>query len=126
MMAQKMILVTPEKYRTLTEPTAQMEENALDVDVILSAIPKNYRNRARSLLNHIMADPQRRLRWNGRGELIYGGARIPGSHITDLLKHSQRPYQHRQPIGQSEFVRGLKELNIPAGLTTTVDPQASQ
>ena len=81
----------------------------MDTEVILSAIPKNYRTRAQALLNHITADPQHRFRWNQQGELIYRGQVIPGSHITDLLKNSQR---HSQPVGLQEFQDGLKELNI--------------
>jgi hypothetical protein len=88
----------------------------LEAEVILSAIPKYFRNRAQSLLNHIWADPQHTLQWNDRGELIVKGVVIPGSHITDLLKNSL------QPLGQKEFHEGLKELNIPLGLLESAPP----
>lgn len=107
-MAHKMMLVPAEG------PSEQ--SNGLDVEVILSAIPKNFRTRARALMNHIVADPQQRIHWNAQGELIYHGEVIPGSHITDLLKNSQRQYKHSMPVGQEEFQDGLKELNIPIGL----------
>ena len=115
-MARQMVLVPMEEYQV---DHGQKSENAaaLDRQVILSAIPKNYRNRATSLLNHIDADPQQRLQWNGRGELIYKSRTIHGSHITDLIKNSQRPYV-QQPVGEEEFRKGLKELNIPVGLLT--------
>ncbi len=109
-MARKMILVPFEG------DLKDERDYGLDVDIILSAIPKNYKTRARALLNHIIADPQHRLRWNQQGELIYHGKVIHGSHITDLLKNSQRQYRHSQPVGLDEFKNGLKELNIPVGL----------
>ena len=117
-MAQRMLLVPEQTYHgtlAASSPVPQRMES-LDVEVILSAIPKNYRNRARALVNHITADPQQTLQWNERGEIIYHGKVIPGSHITDLLKNSQRQYRHLQPAGYREFQDGLKELNIPIGL----------
>lgn len=111
---KKMVLLPVERYQP--QSSDQREENGLDVDIILSAIPKNFRTRARALLNHITADPEQRLRWNGQGELIYHGKVIPGSHITDLLKNSQRQYKHSMPMGLEEFQDGLRELNIPIGL----------
>ena len=109
-MAQKMMLVPVEDHQRTTQ-----EENGLSIDVIMSAIPKNYRTRAQALLNHITADPQHRLRWNQRGELIYQGQVVHGSHITDLLKNSQRQYKHA-PMGLEEFEAALRELNVPTGL----------
>ena len=135
MMAQKMMLVPVENYQegaspsttttTTTTATAtagsqeNIPRNRLDMEVIISAIPKNYKNRARALLNHITADPQQRLQWNARGELIFHGNVIHGSHITDLVKNSQRQYKHAQPTGLVEFQDGLKQLNIPMGLLET-------
>ena len=113
MMAHKMMLVPVEEVK---HPPSKTEEHGLDTEVILSAIPKNYRTRAKALLNHISVDPQHRLRWNQWGELVYHDQVIPGSHITDLLKNSQRHYKHSQPMGLHEFHEGLKELNIPIGL----------
>jgi len=117
MMAHKMMLVPVERNGGLATPSPEDgKDYRLDTEVILSAIPKNYKTRAQALLNHITADPQHRLRWNQQGELIYRGQVIPGSHITDLLKNSQRQYRHSQPVGVREFQDGLKELNIPVGL----------
>ena len=115
-MARKMVLVPIERYQEDHKLGQRNEPAPLDIEVILSAVPKNYRNRARSLLNHIMADPQQRLQWNGRGEIIHRGKVIHNSHITDLLKNSQRKYRHLRPVGQAEFIDVLKELNIPLGL----------
>ena len=125
-MAHKMMLVPVEKYQEGSSPTTttansqeKIPRTKLDVEVILSAIPKNYRNRARALLNHITADPQQRLQWNDQGELIYHDNVIHGSHITDLVKNSQRQYKHSQPVGLTEFQDGLRQLNIPIGLLET-------
>ena len=114
-----MLLVPEQVYQQhpLAPESTSMER--LDMDVILSAIPKNFRTRARALLNHITADPEHRLQWNERGELVYYGKVITGSHITDLLKNSQRQYRHSQPVGHVEFQKALNELNIPIGLMET-------
>ena len=128
-MAHKMFLVSPEKYKRLTnddDDDEPIETSALEIEVILSAIPKNFRNRARALLNHIMADPQHIIQWNDKGELIMKGSIIAGSHITDLLKNSQRKYRHLQPIGQKEFRERLKELNIHLGLMESAPPGIRQ
>ncbi len=142
-MAHKMILVSLNRYRQLAAAPKKVEgkeegkavteipktssddvaaKSNLEVDVILSAIPKNFRNRAKSLLNNIMTDPQHILRWNGRGEIIYNGIIVPGSHITDLLNNSQKGYKHLKPIGQHEFREGLRELNISLGLLESGPP----
>ena len=124
-MAQKMQLVPADSRQSPPAPpvsSAPQGNERLDAEVILSAIAKNYRNRARALMNHITADPQQRLQWNDRGELIYHGKVIPGSHITDLLKNSQIQYRHSQPVGYKLFRDGLKELNIPVGLLTHARP----
>ena len=119
-----MILVSPKKYKSLTndDDDEPIETSALEIEVILSAIPKNFRNRAKSILNNIMTDPQHILRWNGRGEIIYNGFTVSGSHITDLLKNSQKSYKHLKPIGQHEFREGLRELNIPLELLESAPP----
>lgn len=115
-----MLLVPIEKYQA---DLNQIPENvALDHQIILSAIPKNYRSRATSLLHRIEADPQHRLQWNKHGELIYHGKTINKSHIADLIKNSQRPYV-QQPVGNEEFQKGLQELNIPIGIRTSSSSQ---
>ena len=122
-MAHQMMLVPVENHRSADHRSAEEntgQENTshdiLDAEVILSAIPKNYKNRVGTLLNHISADPEQRLQWTKRGELIYHGSVIPGSHITDLLKSSQREYKHSPLVGQQQFETALKQMNVPTGL----------
>lgn len=121
----KMMLVPLEMYQPLPTkqveenqslPTNQEDENGLGMDNILSGIPKNMRMRAQALLKQISADPEQRLQWNERGELVYHGKVIPGSQITDLLRDFQQQYKHGMSVGLREFRDGLKELNIPIAL----------
>lgn len=117
-MAQKMILIPLERYQADREKTFDVEidwrliwpsmkkTSSLDTDIILSAMPKNFKNRARALLNHIMADVV----------LILS---TPGSHITDLIKSSQRLYVNRQHVGQHVFLEGLNESSIEWGTRTS-------
>lgn len=93
------------------------EENqheALSDDVILEAMPKNYKTRARALLGHIKNDGG--LTWNERGEISYKGSQVKGSHITDLVKDAMRAYSNFTPVGKDMFYRALADMNIPRGL----------
>ena len=115
MMANKVILIPAAKYHQLEEPSVTPNDE-LNSDVILSALPKKLRNRAESLLTHILADPQQRLKWNARGEIIYNGQTVEGSHITDLLKSMQGSYRHLSPTGQHVFTQALIDMNVPKSL----------
>lgn len=89
-----------------------VENYSLTTEEILSTMPQSYRMRAREVLDHISADPQKRLQWNEHGELIYHGKVIHGSHIIDLLKNSQGENKNSQLVGHQEFQDGLRELKI--------------
>jgi hypothetical protein len=91
-------------------------QDRLSVDVILSALPKPYRQRGRALLQHIQQDPEHHLSWDEKGHLIYKGQTIQRSHVSDLLKDSQYLYKSLKPIGKEAFYNALKEMNIPRGL----------
>ena len=130
-MNQKSILVPWDKYQRLIKQTSPKKDvtvetplttikeeepvdDALSVDMVVEAVPKNVRNRVRALLSHITNNG--RLTWNKQGEIHYEGQNIPGSHITDLVKDSQYKYKHFHPVGHDVFYRALKDMNIPTGL----------
>ena len=128
---QKSVLVPWEKYQRLIkqipsnkDPTTKMhppmvqeepeDDDALSVDRVIEAVPKNVQNRVCALLSHVTNDG--RLTWNRQGEICYEGQTIPGSHITDLVKDSQYKYKHFNPTGYHIFYTALKDMNIPKGL----------
>jgi hypothetical protein len=127
---QKTVLVPYDKYKrcfdernpqedrvgtTLENDDAQVGKG-LSTDIVMSAIPRPYRQRVNAILLHIEKDPGKVLSWNDRGELRYRGETIPGSHVTDLLKDSQYAYRNLTPLGRKEFYEGLRELNVPQSL----------
>jgi hypothetical protein len=129
---QKMVLVPYEKYlrgNLGTIPTDDVKKsgepskhddiqvgNGLSMDLVLTAIPRQYQRKVKAILLHIVDDPRRTLGWNDRGELQYRGDTIPDSHVVDLLKDSQYEYKGSTPRGISEFYGGLREMNIPKSL----------
>ena len=54
--------------------------------------------------------------WNEKGNLIYKGDIIEGSHISDLLKHALSNNTRRNPIGYRQFYLALKDIHNPTSL----------
>ena len=141
--SQKMILVPEEKYQALqSQRKDTVEENLkdrsssslspgieeeskkedskklpeLDSTVIISAVPKPWQNKARSLLRHITADASTDIRWDHRGTVSVNGLPIPNSHITDLINDVVKPKKGFHPTGHKEFYDALLRMNVPLGL----------
>ena len=110
----KPIRETPLETKVISEQIG--EGNALSEEVILASVPKPYKYKVRGLLMHMKNDPHKILSWNEKGELVYRGRVISGSHISDLLKDTQRHYKQFSPHGVEEFRQGLEELHVPIGL----------
>lgn len=116
---QKMVLIPFDRYQRMQESRDdnQVGEGVqLSTDIILASIPKQYQYKVRAILMHIKQDPKRLLTWNEKGELIYHGQVIAGTHISDLLKDTQRKYQSFSPVGVEQFRQGLSEIHLPSSL----------
>ena len=94
----------------------------LSDEVIVVAMPRNYKNKAKALLEHIRAGDV--LKWNEKGELIDESDEdrvISGSHITDLLKDlSLRDYSGDTPEGGEYFLKNIALQNIPLCLISNL------
>jgi hypothetical protein len=90
-------------------PLTDQAENAVQ------SIPKNYQRHARLILRHMQRHPG--ATFNERDELVFGGQRIPGSNIVDLVNHVVRPHKQRgqvaMPPGSDAFAAVLQRLNVP-------------
>ena len=87
------------------------EDNPMDLEVILSIIPKHLRHKASYILKRIMLSDH--LRWNGRGELIIGKNTVYSSHIADLIKYILKHFHPGfTPTGAKEFIASLSENRI--------------
>ena len=73
--------------------------------------PKQYRGRANALYSAI----QSHIKLSDKGELIdMDDHIIPNSHISDLIQYAVRDKRRKfQPIGWSEFVQQLHDMNAP-------------
>ena len=141
--SRKMVLISEEKYKSLSnskqpeseqvevhshaantdgaeksrDPQSEKEvKDRLSVEIILTAVPKPYRNKARSMLSHISAHPNQLIDWNEKGEILISGELISNSHISDLLKDSMRPTRDFTPVGADKFYKALSEMGIPRSL----------
>lgn len=86
----------------------------LSIDLIIGGIPKQFKAKARALLEYI--GRSNILGWNKRGELLLEGKPCPGTHIADLIRHTMRSYKNFNPTGLNEFYSSLKLINVPLGL----------
>lgn len=89
-------------------------DSKLSNELILATIPKQFKTRARGLLDYIGQSDL--LDWNEQGTLIARGRIVSHSHIADLVRHAMRDYTSFNPAGQREFYTILFELNVPTGL----------
>ncbi len=94
----------------------------VSIDLLIAGIPRVYRAKARALLDYIHQSSV--VDWNSEGQVVVGGAPIPGTHIADLVRHAMRSYKNFNPKGLSEFYRGLRSMNVPLGLIG--NPEALQ
>ena len=96
--------------QSLTEEPMPVHNNPrLDKGIILSAIPKIYKGKANALLDHMPPSTT----WNEKGEAVIEGATVQGSHMSDLLRDTQRQYRSIVPTGRDMFWKVLKDHNIP-------------
>ena len=54
--------------------------------------------------------------WNDKGEFIFNGKTVHGSHVADLIRNVTAPYNvsdDRRPPGWSSFLHAMAVLNIP-------------
>lgn len=117
----KWIAIPLEKYQKLQEKEQSQQigrgspvELPLPIEEIISAIPKQYRRDATTILQHMKREPS--ITWSARGELIISGKIIPNTHLVDLLKDAFHKYKDFEPEGLLPFYKALAESNVPSGL----------
>ena len=92
---------------------------------ILDTVPKQSRNQARMLLQHVQDSPH--ITWNNQLELELNGKKVAGSNIVDLIHDFSRPRTRVAPAnGWQEFAGVLRETNIPReaiGNAARLEPQ---
>ena len=90
-----------------------VKSSQLPDDDLIMGMPRNYRNKARLLLNHVKRAPNIGIDQNG--QVIINGKNIPESNITDLIFDYAKPRKqgHAPAIGWREFGKALKQTNVP-------------
>ena len=76
--------------------------------IILSFVPKRYKNKADTLLR--LVEKNSALDWNAKGQLLVNGKVIPYSHISDLVRDSVLPHNPFKPQGYKEFYKYLEKV----------------
>lgn len=85
------------------------ESRGLEADLIISAMPKSLKRKAEALLRYI----EKEVSWNDKGELVYRGETLSGSHITDLIRYTLQEYGEAPPPHYEAFLEILKRANVP-------------
>jgi len=123
---RKLVLISENKYNKLSSASSNETNNQntnevapLNRDVILKSVPKNFRTRADSLLEHLEQGDI--ISWNSIGEIIYAGVTIQQSNISDLLRFSMREYATFTPVGIEQFTKALAHANAPETLIGNLD-----
>jgi len=92
----------------------QQEESTMERD-ILRTLPKTAVERGQMLLEKIKENPDI-MKWDERGQLIYEGEPVVGSHISDLVNDLMRTNKGSGPLGWEMFAQGLAKMNAPEQL----------
>ena len=85
------------------------ESRGLEADLIISAMPKSLKRKAEALLRYI----EKEVSWNDKGELVYRGETLSGSHFTDLIRYTLQEYGEAPPPHYEAFVEILQRANVP-------------
>ena len=90
-------------------------EDDTGYELFISLLPMSLRERARRLMSFIKKYDV--LTWNLRGELIWLGKPIHGSHMSNLLLGTLLTTPNRnEPIGSDIFYSLLAKYNVPKSL----------
>jgi len=101
-----------------TEPPQEAQEQQQEVTLerdIIRALPKTLKDRGKLLMAKIKENPEI-MKWDDRGELIFEGKHLKGSHISDLIGDSLRMRKGVEPVGWEMFTKGLAKMNAPEHL----------
>lgn len=109
----------------LSHQSARVSSKTLDdadhvIAEVLKSFPPRDHNNTEYILKKISESDKG---WNAKGEFVYNGQVVKGSHMTDLLKYLSRPYKSSRtapPTGWSKFLNTLADLNIPSSAVKNV------
>lgn len=103
---------------TYSNTTVSKEDPAAPFETEISHFPNTNRSRAQRLLDALKRS-QPEIGWTSNGEVILGqhGSPFVGSNIVDLIYHATAVKRRKlEPVGWSNFLEKLIELNIPTSL----------
>lgn len=94
-------------------------------DEVIQNLPQRDRKNAAYIFKKMSKNGEGR--WSEKGEFVYKGKVINGSHMMDLIKHLSSSYKKSlksEPKGWSGFLNTLSVLNIP--LSSVNNPHARE
>ena len=98
---------------SITETPSKTPRENVETSTI-SRLPSSLKDKAKSIFSHMKQSPL--MTWNERGEFIFDGKLVPGSHIEDLMNDVLRRTGKVNPAGWQKFSEGLHNLNVPSTL----------
>lgn len=128
----KLTLYTADSEQPSMPPTAPQPQQPppvpvstadIFVDDLLKNISQRHRGAAQMLMSKLAASNDLAA-WNERGEFLYKGQPIAGSHMYDLVKgltHNKTLTSQNAPRGWDQFLQAAAELNIPSALVGNSD-----
>ena len=97
-----------------TAMSTPLDTDQYDTEDVLQVMPDKFKGRAQGLLNLLKKQPT--LRWNSKGEIVYRGKTVHGSHVTDLIRGAIIPKAKKDIVGSDIFTKALSEMNLPQGI----------
>lgn len=106
------------QFRSLQSDSEEKgEDNEFLRDTLRTTLPKTYQKAGDLIFDYLQnrTPPP----WNSRGELIYDGKVVDGSHIIELIHDRVRTRRSAGKLiaGRKEFEQILKEINFPTNIT---------
>lgn len=112
----QLTLSLPVEDKTTSETnTASHKPEDVIVKEVIGNIPARNRKNASFIMDKLSKSSDV-ASWNDKGEFIFKGVTIRGSHIMDLIKNLTAPQKisnERRPLGWFEMLKTVAGLNIP-------------
>lgn len=100
------------RSRQLEPYTPAVHIPKLPEDEIMDSIPKQSKNKAKILIQHLKKHPE--IKWTDDGHFMVNGNPVEGSNLVDLVHDYTRKISSKVKVpGSQEFRRRLQETNVP-------------
>lgn len=110
------LVIAPDAEQSAA-PAAEIESRT-STPAIVDHLNPRFRKNAAILLNTFSRHKDVAA-WNEKGEFVYKGSVVPGSHLLDLVRNSVQSHgltRKNTPHGWDVFMSAMAELNVPSSV----------